>query len=126
MESLRDLIGKPYAIHGRGPDAYDCYGLAIEVCRRFGKKLDDSFYDEVSAETEKRLIDDTKASLKAVRLAGPEAGAVVEFLIAGKPRHIGVCLGDGTFIHATEKLGVRTSELAAWSKRIEGFYTWQQ
>lgn len=125
MESLRDLIGKPYAVHGRGPDAYDCYGLAIEACRRFGKKLDDSFYDELSGETERRLIDDTKASLNASRLSGPEIGAVVEFIIAGKPRHIGVCLGDGMFIHATEKLGVRIAELSSWSKRIEGFYTWQ-
>jgi cell wall-associated NlpC family hydrolase len=126
MESLRDLIGKPYAIHGRGPDAYDCFGLAIEVCRRFGRKLDDSFYDEVSADTGKRLIDETKSALKAERIPGPEQGAIVEIFIAGSPRHIGVCLGDGTFIHATQKLGVRTSELSAWSKRIEGYYTWQQ
>lgn len=126
MVNLRDLIGKPYAVHGRGPDAYDCFGLAIEVCRRYGKILEDSFYDEITSDMERRLIDETKAVIHAERLPGPVEGAVVEFLIAGKPRHVGVCLGDGTFIHALKDLGVRTSELSAWSKRIEGFYTWHE
>lgn len=126
MVSLRDLIGKPYAIHGRGPDAYDCYGLAIEVCSRLGLHLEDAFYDELGNGVEERLIDETKASIQAIKVDVPGLGVIVELKIAGEPRHIGVCLGDGTFIHATQKIGVRTSELSAWSKRIEGYYTWQQ
>lgn len=30
----RELIGKPYAEHGRGPDGYDCIGVVMDVYRR--------------------------------------------------------------------------------------------
>ena len=33
--SLAALIGRPYAIGARGPDAFDCYGLARHVQREF-------------------------------------------------------------------------------------------
>jgi cell wall-associated NlpC family hydrolase len=31
-----DLIGKPYAPAADGPDAFDCWGLVVEVRRRMG------------------------------------------------------------------------------------------
>jgi cell wall-associated NlpC family hydrolase len=124
MIYIRDLIGKPYKRRGRGPESYDCYGLAIEVCKRFGKILEDSFYDELSAETENRLIDDKKSSLNAIRTEHPFPGSIIEILVSGIPRHIGVYLESGKFIHVT-KIGVHVSDVSAWKSKIEGYYTWQ-
>jgi len=36
MIDVSDLIGKPWSWGARGPDAYDCFGLLIEVSRRYG------------------------------------------------------------------------------------------
>ena len=33
---VTDLVGKPFLHCGRGPDAYDCFGLVLEVLRRVG------------------------------------------------------------------------------------------
>ena len=35
-ESYDDLIGKPYEPHGTGPEAFDCWGLCVEVLKRLG------------------------------------------------------------------------------------------
>lgn len=37
-----DLVGKPYKVGARGPDAYDCMGVALEVLRRLGHDVDES------------------------------------------------------------------------------------
>lgn len=34
--NIDDLIGKPYKEKGRGAGGYDCYGICIEVGKRFG------------------------------------------------------------------------------------------
>ena len=36
---ISDLIGIPYKDHGRTAEGMDCYGLAIEVMRRYGYKV---------------------------------------------------------------------------------------
>lgn len=123
MIELRDLIGKPYIVHGRGPEAYDCYGLVLEVAHRYGKSLPDAFYESTSREFNADLIDTTKPTIKAQRIDTPIEGAVVVITVGKEPNHVGVCLGDGNFIHCG-KYGVRVETLASVSKRIEGFYTW--
>lgn len=35
-ESYDDLIGKPYKPHATGPNAFDCWGLCVEVLKRLG------------------------------------------------------------------------------------------
>lgn len=124
MIEIRDLIGKPYAPHGRGPDYYDCYGAAIEACWWFGKRLLDKAIKAIDSLSNASLIDDMKATLHATRIEQPVAGAVVVLRVAGLPCHIGVCLGDGNFIHAMKDLGVHVDSLSSWKHRIEGFYTW--
>lgn len=124
MIEIRDLIGKPYKVHGRGPDSYDCYGLAIEACKRFGKILPDAIYSETDRIQNAHLIDSQKPSIQAIRVEKPSAGVVVALKVGGVASHIGVCLGDGNFIHC-EKNGVRVETLASWNRRTEGFYTWQ-
>lgn len=35
ISDINDYIGKPFAPNGRGPDGYDCWGLARAVLLRF-------------------------------------------------------------------------------------------
>lgn len=124
MIQIRDLIGKPYKVHGRGPEAYDCYGLVIEVSRRFGRLLPDLFYEKTGVEINAKLIGSGKSAITAYKIPEPVEGAVVVLIIKGKPHHVGVCIGDGNFIHATEDTGVRVDSLASYRSKIEGFYLW--
>ena len=52
---VKDLIGIPYKDHGRDFSGMDCYGIAIEVLKRFGKNLPDVFYDKTSIENNKTV-----------------------------------------------------------------------
>ena len=40
IPEVADLVGKPFAHCGRGPDAYDCFGITQEVFRRLGIALE--------------------------------------------------------------------------------------
>ena len=40
-EDVQDLIGKPHARDARGPEFYDCWGIAAEVYSRLGIQLPD-------------------------------------------------------------------------------------
>ncbi|PHR83095.1 NlpC/P60 family protein [Henriciella sp.] len=33
---ISDMLETTYEVCGRGPEAYDCYGMVVEVCRRMG------------------------------------------------------------------------------------------
>lgn len=58
LVSYRDLIGVPYKVHGRSiEDGLDCYGLAIEVLRRNGIRLDDVIYSDNDEDTKSRLYE---------------------------------------------------------------------
>lgn len=112
--NINDLIGKPYRDHARGPDAYDCYGLAIEVCRRYGKKFQDLYYDCNALE----LADVNRPTLDLKKLDTPCEGALLEMNYKNE-LHIGVCLSDKEFIHMTSQ-GCRVSHIGAIE--IRGVY----
>lgn len=124
MTPVTDLIGKPFADGGRGPDAFDCWGLCLEVFRREGIILRDyrlcchdsegfarNFHDALPAWV--RHIEPPVPSVVAIRF---NTAAV---------NHVGVYVGDGKFLHTREKTGVVLERVDApyWRRRIEGFYT---
>ena len=108
---LSDLLGKPYVLHGRGPDGYDCYGLAIEVERRLGKELPD-------------VCSQGSVIEGLVKTKEPKFGDIVMFKSRGRDRHIGVYFEKGDFVHCDFE-GVRVSNLRQYVQKGE-FYTWQQ
>lgn len=114
MVEINDLLGIPYKDHGRDASGMDCYGLAIEVQRRYGYKLHDVVYDCHALELENEKL----PTLNVHRIAGPETGALIEMQWRNE-LHIGVCLNTREFIHMT-RTGCRVSQIGA--VKVRGYY----
>jgi cell wall-associated NlpC family hydrolase len=122
MITVKDLVGIPYKPHGRDKNGMDCYGIVIEVLRRKGISIADVFYADTAIETSKSVLKILENAIPCTKLEMPEEGAVVEILVCGQPSHAGVCLGDGTFIHALKKIGVVIEPLSRYWHKIKGYY----
>jgi cell wall-associated NlpC family hydrolase len=115
-----DLVGKPFAYGGRGPDKFDCYGLLMEMNRRAGIVIPDYFSPDdlqriaLIIAGEKRLWEPLK---------GPIAGAAVALRVGRYICHVGYMLDRSNMIHTWEMSGgVVIEPLTGWERRIEGFY----
>jgi cell wall-associated NlpC family hydrolase len=121
MMTIAELVGTPYKTHGRDLSGLDCYGAAILAEKILvGKTLPDAIYSE--SDRRDMILRDMETSIPNIKLNRPEKGAIVEITVFGQPSHVGVCLGDGSFIHAMKKTGVVIEPLARYSKRIKGYY----
>lgn len=124
--SVSDLLGKPFRMGGRGPDAYDCYGLCLEIAARAGIEIV-PFDSIVDVCLRSDAINAGKADY--VRLSKPEPFCLVGFKI--RPpfvTHIGVVLEDCKhFIHIMRKrsVAIERLDLPFWSKRLDGFYRYK-
>lgn len=119
-----DLIGIPFKDGGRDASGYDCWGLAVEVFRRFGVELPDY---KISCEDASRIngqIEDARPLWE--KLAGPSVPCLVVMRFANPIycNHTGVYIGDGKFIHTRERIGVNIDRIdsPAWRRIIEGYY----
>lgn len=119
---VKDLIGIPYKPHGRDSSGMDCYGVVVEIMRRQGRKIPDLFYGDTKKETNISVLRSLETIIPNTKLDKPEEGAVVELLVMGQPSHVGVCLGDGTFIHALKNIGVVIEPLYRYKSKIRGYY----
>lgn len=122
MIKVKDLVGVPYKDHGRDYTGMDCYGLVIEVLRRGGINLPDAFYADTSIDTNKSVLEILEKGIPNTEIERPEEWAVVEILVLGQPSHVGVCLGDGTFIHALKNIGTVVEPLSRYRHKIKGYY----
>lgn len=110
---IDDLLGIPYKLHGRSLDGFDCYGLVIEVEKRFGHILKD-LYTEAYSTCINGLIKTNK----------PDTSDIIIFFDSkGRCCHIGVYLENDDFIHCDSR-GVVIDKL---SKRFDKWecYKWQ-
>ena len=120
FDKYADLIGRPFEIGGRGPDVYDCSGLAMEVARRNGVRLP-AKTSISSIEKMAEVIAREKSDYEECKCE-PLCG--VAFHIMGPDAtHIGVVLEDGLhFIHTMKKAAVSIQRLSEWQHRIDGFF----
>lgn len=126
MVDVSDLLGKKYSDHGRGPDTFDCYGLVIEVQRRYGNELKDFDYQAVTD----AFIGDSILNLEndehITKIDGYVDGAILLFSnMSGFKNHIGVYIGDGNVIHCNFR-GVHIERLEMVEKFVSGVYVWQK
>lgn len=125
----RDLVGIRFVDGGRDPSTgLDCWGIVMAAMRKLGKEVPDF---KVSCWA---VRDIAGAYLIAMRdwekAEGPEEGIVVA--MAADPeypdtvQHFGVCIGDGRFLHAMEKIRSCAPRLdhPFWRNRTRGFFRW--
>ena len=135
MAEYIDLIGKPFAFNGRGPDAYDCYGLMRELLRRDGIEVPD--YDSPTRQPLMDLIYKDNLNQWAVVREGTwsvegrnaaefsySVGDCLHFTILGMGTHVGYIVARNKFIHAWEGgyMGVVVERIDHWVNRILGVY----
>lgn len=103
-----DLLGKPWKMNARGPDAYDCYGLVIECCKRAGTPLLDLKYcKEMNQKGCEELGKISGVNLK--KIASAKAGCLVEIDLYDT-MHIGYMLDNYNVLHTT-KSGVKCTNI---------------
>ena len=116
---VADLIGKPYRLGGRGPDDYDCAGLAIALQSRQGRAV---AIPDSPQEKEDRVA----AMLRILRsgwleIPAPQVGCLV-FL---RQAHVGTMIDRIRFVHCTSADGsvfVERLDDPEWRRSVGGFY----
>jgi hypothetical protein len=116
-----DLLGARFAYGGRGPQYYDCYGLAIEIQKRVGVTIPD-IYSPAEVDLIHGQIDSSKALFTPIEKEDPFC--LVLFQIHPQfVTHVGVVLEDcKRFIHVMQRRFVTVERLHDWQPKARGFY----
>lgn len=119
---IADLMSARYEEGGRGPDAYDCFGLFAELCRRRGVVIPP--HPSPSDDQQREMEIKSVAAAEWIPLDAPEIGCAVVLRIGPWMSHLGMVLEGGKFIHASRHSGITVSRLddVQWVQRIAGFY----
>lgn len=121
-KKMMQYLGKPYKHLGRGPDAFDCWGLPIQVYKDHGIKIFDlNNYDEDWADKGQNLfIENYYQDWKSVVV--PRTGDIV--LLKHRHEivdHAGLYYDFGRILQAT-KLGVVLTRVHPFRPKIFGYY----
>jgi cell wall-associated NlpC family hydrolase len=118
MTDIAHLIGKPYVNGGRGPDAYDCYGLIRLMLAEDGIDIPD-----YKSPDDPRLV--TAIFNSEIRLwsrCEPKRGAVPLFRVPGN-FHCAYLLDSSRFIHTWQHSGgICIERLEEWKPRLVAIY----
>jgi cell wall-associated NlpC family hydrolase len=104
---LNEYIGKPYLVNGRGPDAFDCFGLVLDIYRRlFDIHLPDWTVEDATLATAVRVINKAWRSQEANDLAykvdAPEDFDIAFLYRKDIAHHVGIYVNGGV-MHASHK-----------------------
>lgn len=131
MINIRDLLGIPFTNRGRTLDGLDCYGLVMEVYKKFDITLPEYNADFDDTENITKIIRKQMREDKLwKRLDKPKTPCVVAIRY-GVPRpmvnHCGVYIGDGLFMHTRSKTGAVIEHIDSpmWRNLIVGFYEYR-
>lgn len=122
---IDDLIGAPFRDGGRGPDAYDCWGLAKEIFTRAGyRNLPDYGISCDAAADISAHIDMERPRWQRIGVPTEPCLIAIRFNEVVFVNHCAVYIGRGQFIHTRKATGACLERLdnPAWRHRIEGFY----
>ncbi len=126
MIQVEDLIGVRFFDHGRTiEEGFDCYGLAIEVSKRFGHILIDLWYKKSDSKTFTNNADSILLKMKdsLEETVEQNESNLVVFFENGHMVHIGVILESDIFIHC-DKFGVRILRLSEYFRKHWKIYKW--
>ena len=121
-------VGLPFVIGGRGPGAYDCWGLTrLVLAEQFAVPFPS--FDGYDAEYDHAALANHCAAVwpPCVTVVGPvhaQPGDVVLLRMAGQACHVGLIVAPPYFLHTepeTESCLERLDS-ARWQRRIAGIY----
>lgn len=118
---LADLIGVDFAYGGRGPSAYDCWGVARECYARWHGVILPDYRSTPDPETNGAVID-RERSKHWVKLDDLKVGSLLLMSVDGFGAHVGFMHKPTRFIQAIDSVGVVESRIAAFKARILGAY----
>ncbi len=119
MFDWHDLLDKPYVWGARGPDAFDCYGLVIELHRRKGIILP----DYPAPDIRNRAAAMMAASAATQWVPVERAPGTTVLLRVGPIIHCGVMVDDHFMVHTWEQSGgVVREPVTPWKRKTLGFY----
>ena len=127
MADINALIGVPFVSAGRSPSlGMDCWGLAMEVFKRFGIRLPDFTVDAFAFKQIDELVHEAIGHPAWEKVASP-VNSDVPLVVLMKMHpvyvtHAGVLIKDGRVIHTMEDTGVIISKVSTLRKTIEGYY----
>jgi cell wall-associated NlpC family hydrolase len=118
------LIGAPFEDLGRGPKAYDCYGIVLAGAKLLGLDLPD--YGSVAAHLSQEISKMAEERKPLFERTPPTPGAIVAFTTRTPMviDHFGLVIDDYNFLHTTRGTGGQICSLdnPMWKSFIEGFY----
>lgn len=84
-----NFLGRPYLWGGTGPDRFDCSGFTQYVYAHFGIHIGRTTYDQINDGS-------------YVNRGDLQPGDLVLFGTSGDPHHVGIYVGNGTYIHSPQ------------------------
>lgn len=127
MIDVARFIGTPFVRNGRGPEGYDCWGLAMAVFAACGIAIPDYRIDCFATAAVDGQVR-RSAGAEWLRLPQPEAPCLVVMRTSEERpdlcTHVGTYLGDGVMIHTMRKLHASLGRVDGlyWRHQIAGFY----
>jgi cell wall-associated NlpC family hydrolase len=113
-----DLIGRPFAKAGRGPDVFDCYGLVREMYARKGVTVPNYSTGPDAAPENAQIL----SGMTVWKKVDERPYVAVVFRLLGK-LHIGYLLPYGKMIHCWERSGgVCVERFDTWRNKVIGYY----
>ena len=127
MAKLNDLIGGKFVNGGRSTaKGLDCWGLVMEVFRRYGVKLPDFTVDAFACTAIDALAGEAVVSRIWEEVYEPlDKDAPLVVLMRMHPKlitHAGVFVGGNCIIHTTAGTGIIRSRVNALKSHITGYY----
>jgi len=118
-----EYVGIPYKLSGRDRDGLDCWGLVRLIHKeQFGNDLPSFSDHDHSHEKIREIMAEQRENW--VSTDTPKIGDVILFRVMGAPSHVGLYIGDQSFIHAKQGINsaIERYDSVYWRNRIVGFY----
>ena len=127
----RHLLRKPWRLGARGPDAFDCVGIAIEARRAFGLPVVEGMFPEDYQSQDEALEQVRQQPGRWVRVGNgvyqaSRVGDVVETVVADGQHHVSTLIQvePKLFLTTNEKHGCCVVRSAQLKEHAIGVYRW--
>ena len=121
-------IGLPYQQNGRTWQGVDCWGLA-RLIYKHELNIELPSYEDLYVgswdQQVSKLIEYHREGWQQVQV--PELYDLCVFNIYGEPAHVGVYVGNGSFIHSRDGSDVAIEKINSplWKKRLDGYFRYK-